>query len=191
MCLIGRATSENADAGHTLVWGAIEQHLPLLTKKGRSSGGERGGISDAARVMGACDAVLQVVQDFDMVQSLSTEERSAVVKAAAGCLDMKEPVGLMAKVGKVILAVTKGGANLLAVAKLLFRLSKTAANDEVLRSEGIPQAVVSALQGAGRMESVLGHIARLSEQCEQEVEAVHILESDFRSNFAELDVLGL
>ena len=80
----------------------------------------------------------------------------------------------MAKVGKVILAVTKGGANLLAVAKLLFRLSKTAANDEVLRSEGISQAVVSALQGAGRLESVLGHIARHSEQCEQEVEAVHV-----------------
>ena len=50
-------------------------------------------------------------------QSLSTEQRSAVVKAAAGCLEMKEPVQLMAKVGKVILAVTKGGANLLAVSR--------------------------------------------------------------------------
>jgi hypothetical protein len=170
--LAGRAANEDAEACRA--WGAIEKHLPVLAKKGRSSGGERDSISEAARVMDACDAMLHVVQDFDMVQSLSTEQRSAVVKAAAGCLDMKEPVGLMAKVGKVILAVTKGGANLLAVAKLLFRLSKTAANDEVLRSEGISQAVVSALQGAGRLESVLGHIARLSEQCEQEVEAVHV-----------------
>jgi len=73
----------------------------------------------------------------------------------------------MAKVGKVILAVTKGGGNLLAVAKLLFRLSKTSVNDEILRGEGISQAIVSALLGAGRLESVLGHIARLSDQCEQ------------------------
>ena len=74
----GRGTSADADACRA--WVAIEQHLPVLAKKGRAGGGD--GASEAARVMGACDAVLDVVKDFDMVQSLSTEQRSAVVKAA-------------------------------------------------------------------------------------------------------------
>ena len=57
---------------------------------------------------------------------------------------------------QVILAVTKGGANLLAVAKLFFRLSKTPANDAVLRGEGVCECVVTALRAGGRLESVLG-----------------------------------
>jgi hypothetical protein len=57
---------------------------------------------------------------------------------------------------QVILAVTKGGANLLAVAKLFFRLSKTPANDAVLRGEGVCEGVVTALRAGGRLESVLG-----------------------------------
>ena len=161
-----------ADTPAASVWSAIELQLPVLIKKGRASGAEG---NEASRVMAACDAVMVLVNDFETVQSLSTEQRSTVVKAAAGCLEMKEPVQLMAKVGKVILAVTKGGANLLAVAKLLFRLSKAAANDEILRAEGVCDAVVGALQAGGRLESVLGHIARLSDQCEQEVEAVMLL----------------
>jgi hypothetical protein len=52
--------------------------------------------------------------------------------------------------------VTKGGANLLAVAKLFFRLSKTPANDAVLRGEGVCECVVTALRAGGRLESVLG-----------------------------------
>lgn len=169
----GAGSSRGAsDAAASPAWLAIEAQMPLLIKRGKTSGGAG---SEAVRVMAACDAIMGVVADFETVQSLSTEQRSSVVKAAAGCLDMKEPVDLMAKAGKVILAVTKGGANLLAVAKLLFRLSKTAANDEILRAEGICETVVSALRGGGRLESVLSHIGRLSEQCEQEVEAVMLL----------------
>ena len=161
-----------ADAAESPAWLAIEAQMPVLIKRGKTSGGGGG---EAVRVMTACDQIMCVVTDFEIVQGLSTEQRSTVVKAAAGCLDMKEPVQLMAKAAKVILAVTKGGANLLAVAKLLFRLSKTAANDEMLRAEGICESVVSALRGGGRLESVLSHIGRLSEQCEQEVEAVMLL----------------
>jgi hypothetical protein len=167
----GRASS--ADDSASAVWNALEAQLPVLVKKGRESGSGSGG--EAMRVMAACDSILSQVTDLDTVQALTTEERTAVVKAAASCLEMKEPVELMAKVGKVILAVTKGGANLLAVAKLLFRLSKNSANDETLRSEGVGEAVLAAVAAGGRLESVLGHIARLSEQCEQEVEAVMLL----------------
>ena len=46
--------------------------------------GERDRESEAARVMGACDAILGTLTNFETVQVLSTEQRSAIVKAAAG-----------------------------------------------------------------------------------------------------------
>ena len=48
--------------------------------------GERDRESEAARVMGACDAILGTLTNFETVQVLSTEQRSAIVKAAAGKL---------------------------------------------------------------------------------------------------------
>ena len=171
----GGASADAATAAAASAWPLLEAQLPVLMTKGRKSGGNG---DDAARVMDACDKILKHVSDFDLVHALTTEQRSAVVKAAAACLDikdLKQPVEIMAKAAKVILAVTKGGTNLLAVAKLLFRLSKNAAHDEVLRAEGISRAVIAALLGGGRLESVLGHMARLSDQCEQEVEAVMLL----------------
>ena len=49
----------------------------------------------------------------------------------------------------------KGGANLLSVSKLLFRLSKTAANDAILLREGLCGGILKSLSKS-RIQSITG-----------------------------------
>lgn len=69
-----------------------------------------------------------------MLAQLSTSQRSEIVKSAAKMLDSKD-AKLVAKLGSLILRITKGGANLLSVSKLLFKLSKTSSNDAIFLQE--------------------------------------------------------
>ena len=65
---------------------------------------------------------------------LNSSQRSEIVKSAAKVLDSKDSK-LVAKLGSLILRITKGGANLLSVSKLLFKLSKTPSNDVIFLQE--------------------------------------------------------
>jgi hypothetical protein len=147
------------------VWPSVKDHLTKLLAG--SASGQDGAVRES------CDAICALLPNHASAKALGTAQRSEIVRSAAKGLDSKDPLTLL-KLAKVILRATKGGANLLAVSKLLFRLSKVSSNDALFLSEGLLPAILAAL-GPARVEAVRALLARGGEGAEAELEAAQLL----------------
>jgi hypothetical protein len=124
------------------IWPVVESLLSTLSPG-----------MDSISVMRACDKLLELLSIKDAIGQLGTSQRSDIVRAAARCLESSEPIQV-AKLAGVILLVTKGGPNLLACAKILFRFSKSASNDDLFIHEGLYHRMVGAI-GESRLNRVI------------------------------------
>ena len=124
------------------IWPEIESLLGSL-----NSG------SDCLSVLQISDRLLELLSFDDAIAQLGTSQRSDIVRAAARCLESSEPMQV-AKLAGVILLVTKGGSNLLACAKILFRFSKSPSNDDLFIQERLCHRMVGAI-GESRLKRVI------------------------------------
>ena len=129
------------------LWHHIEPLLPVLRPSQKSS-----------EILKVCDKLQQLLSQPDAALLVGTSQRSEIVRSAARCLESSEPRQL-AKLAGVILLVTKGGPNLLACAKILFKLSKSSSNDELFFQEALCHRLVVMI-GESRVKRVLAALER-------------------------------
>ena len=138
----GASVYSNMGEDRHLIWPEVESLLNDLQPG-----------SDGLTILKTSNRLLELLSITDAISQLGTSQRSDIVRSAARCLEISEPRQL-AKLAGIILLVTKGGSNLLACAKILFKFSKSPSNDDLFVHEGLCQRIVGAV-GESRLKRVI------------------------------------